>query len=56
MHMGKDNPGVGVESCAGARPANGVAQYLDLSHQQIRATASRFTVKKKVPPGIRLRR
>jgi hypothetical protein len=37
MHMiGEDNPGVDAEGRAGAHPANRVAQYVDLRHQQIR--------------------
>jgi hypothetical protein len=39
MHViGKDNPGVDAKGCAGAHPANRVAQYLDLRHEQIRTT------------------
>jgi hypothetical protein len=34
--IGKDDPGVDAEGCAGAHPANRVAQYVDLRHQQIR--------------------
>src|SRR5438105_3519233 len=37
MHMiGEDNPGIDAEGCTGAHPANRVAQYVDLRHQQIR--------------------
>ena len=37
MHMiREDNPGVDAEGRAGAHPANRVAQYVDLRHQQIR--------------------
>jgi hypothetical protein len=37
MHMiGEDNPSVDAEGRAGAHPANPVAQYVDLRHQQIR--------------------
>ena len=35
--IGKDDPGVDAEGCAGAHPANRVAQYVDLRHQQIRS-------------------
>ncbi len=39
MHViGKDDPGVDVEGCPNARPANRDAQYIDLLHQQIRTT------------------
>lgn len=39
MHViGKDNPGVDAEGCASARPANGVVQFINLLHQQIRTT------------------
>jgi hypothetical protein len=34
--IGKDDPGVDAEGCAGAHSANRVAQYIDLRHQQIR--------------------
>ena len=37
MHMiGKDDPGVEAEGCAGAHPANRVAQEVDLRDQQVR--------------------
>ena len=37
MHMiGKDDPGVDMEGCAGAHPANRVAQEVDLRDQQVR--------------------
>jgi hypothetical protein len=48
--IGKDNPGVDAKGRAGAHPANRVAQYVDLRHQQIRTGSRRFTVK-NVPPG-----
>jgi len=34
--IGKDDPGVIVEGCASAHPANRVELYVDLSDQQIR--------------------
>ena len=34
--IGKDDPGVIVEGCAGAHPTNRVELYVDLSDQQIR--------------------
>jgi hypothetical protein len=53
----EDNPSVDAKGRAGAHPANRLAQYVDLRHQQIRTGVAQFTVKKKkVPPGTRLRR
>jgi len=45
-----------VKMCAGAYPANRIAQSVDIRYQQIRAPIKQVYGKKKVPPGTRLRR
>jgi hypothetical protein len=45
-----------VERRAGADLPNRLPQRVDLCHQQSDRRLSRFTVKKNVPPGTRLRR
>ena len=50
MHMiRKDNPGVDAEGRAGAHPANRVAHYVDLRHQQIRTGVAQVHCKKEGP-------
>jgi hypothetical protein len=50
MHMiREDNPGVDAERRAGAHPANRVAQYVDLRHQQIRAGVAQVHCKDEPP-------
>ena len=48
MHMiGEDNPGIDAEGCTGAHPANRVAQYVDLHHQQIRTGVAQVHCKEE---------
>jgi hypothetical protein len=54
--VGEDHPGIDVEGRAGGHPTDGLTQRIDLGDQQIELRSSRFTVKKNVPPGTRLRR
>jgi len=57
MHVvGEHDPGIDTKRRAGSHPPNGVAERIDVPHQQNRRRSSKLTVKKKVPPGTRLRR
>ena len=48
MHMvGEDNPGIDAEGRTGAHPANRVAQYVDLRHQQIRTGVAQLHCKEE---------
>ena len=45
--IGKDDPGVDMEWCAGAHPASRVAQEVDLRHQQIRSAVEQVLRKEE---------
>ncbi len=45
--IGEDNPGVDAEGRAGAHPANRIAQYVDLRHQQIRTGVAQVHCKEE---------
>jgi hypothetical protein len=39
--VGRDNPGVDAERCAGAHLSNGLAQEVDLHHQEMRVAVTK---------------
>lgn len=39
--VGQDDPGVDAEGCAGAHPSNGLAQDVDLHHQEMRVAVTK---------------
>ncbi len=50
MHVvGEDDPGVDVKRCAGAHPANRIAQRVDIRHQQVRAPIKQVYGKEEGP-------
>jgi hypothetical protein len=48
--IGEDNPGIDAEGRAGAHPANRVAQYVDLRHQQTRTGVAQVHCKEEGSP------
>ena len=45
--VGKDDPGVDIERCTGARSTNRVAQRADARHQQVRPTVKQVHCKEE---------
>jgi hypothetical protein len=54
--VGEHDPGVDAKRRAGTYPTNRIAQRIDCVTKRFEPRSKRLTVKKKVPPGARLRR
>lgn len=57
MHVvWKHDPGIDTKTGAASHPLNGVAEHIDVPHQQIRAPVQQIDRDEKGSAGVRLRR